>query len=85
MRSSLQVRWVWDRAFVLGDVSTALIAAQHLWMAGLSARMTLAVMTRATLGHYGTQADSGTVATVVIFCAYLAAVGARMLAPPCPC
>ena len=66
---------------VLGDVSTA--AAQHLWMAGAVGAMTLAVMTRATLGHTGRKLTADR-ATVVIYLCLFAAVGARMLAPALP-
>ncbi|MCP1200511.1 NnrS family protein [Notoacmeibacter sp. MSK16QG-6] len=50
-------------------------AAQHLWMAGAIGTMTLAVMTRATLGHTGhpLHADRWTIAI------YLAIVGATAL------
>ncbi len=49
-------------------------AAQHIWMAGAIGGMTLAVMTRATLGHSGQKllADKATVA--VYICLFLAVV-----------
>lgn len=51
--------------------------AQHVWMAGALGLMTLAVMTRATLGHSGRElsADTG---TVLIYLALLLAVVARV-------
>ncbi len=54
-------------------------AAQHLWMAGALGLMTLAVMTRATLGHTG-QALTADRATVAIYALLVASVGARFLA-----
>ncbi len=53
--------------------------AQHLWMAGAIGLMTLAVMTRATLGHSGhaLAADAGTVA---IYLLLASAVLARFVA-----
>src|SRR5690625_2051299 len=56
-----------------------LAGAQHLWMAGGIGLMTLAVMTRATLGHTGNAltADRGTVAIYVLV---IASVIARFLA-----
>ncbi|MCB1405354.1 MAG: NnrS family protein [Rhodobacteraceae bacterium] len=54
-------------------------AAQHLWMAGAVGLMTLAVMTRATLGHTG-QALTANAATVAIYAALLVAVFARLAA-----
>ncbi|MHA6323821.1 NnrS family protein [Roseivivax sp. CAU 1753] len=52
-------------------------AAQHLWMAGAIGLMTLAVMTRATLGHTGQTLAAGP-ATVGIYLALLVAVLARV-------
>ncbi|HLS20008.1 MAG TPA: NnrS family protein, partial [Paracoccaceae bacterium] len=56
-----------------------LAGAQHLWMAGAIGLMTLAVMTRATLGHTGNPltADRGTIA---IYLLVIASVIARFLA-----
>lgn len=56
-----------------------LAGAQHLWMAGGIGLMTLAVMTRATLGHTGNPltADRGTVA---IYLLVIISVAARFLA-----
>lgn len=58
-------------------------AAQHVWMAGALGLMTLAVMTRATLGHTGhaLAADAGTVA---IYLLLVLSVAARFLAGPLP-
>lgn len=58
-------------------------AAQHLWMGGAIGLMTLAVMTRATLGHTGQSLTAGA-GTRVIFLALVAAVLARVLAGPWP-
>lgn len=57
------------------------VAAQHLWMAGALGLMTLAVMTRATLGHTGRPlgADAGTVAIYgLLVLAVLARVAAGL-------
>jgi uncharacterized protein involved in response to NO len=51
--------------------------AQHLWMAGAIGLMTLAVMTRATLGHTGQELHAG-VGTLAIFAALVLAVLARV-------
>ncbi len=51
-------------------------AAQHLWLAGAVGGMTLAVMTRATLGHTGRALHAGP-ATVAIYAALFGAVIAR--------
>ncbi len=50
-------------------------AAQHLWMAGAIGLMTMAVMTRATLGHTGRDLHAGAGTTAL----YLALVGAVLL------
>jgi len=52
---------------------------QHLWMAGAIGLMTLAVMTRATLGHTG-RALRADRATVLIYLALLASVAVRLCA-----
>ena len=52
-------------------------AAQHLWMAGAIGLMTLAVMTRATLGHTGQPLTAG-IGTVGIYAAVIVAVLARV-------
>ncbi len=57
---------------------TGLAAAQHIWMAGAIGAMTLAVMTRATLGHTG-QDLRANAATVAIYLCLFAAVGARWM------
>ncbi len=54
-------------------------AAQHLWMGGAIGLMTLAVMTRATLGHTGQVLQAGP-ATVAIYLALCTAVLARLAA-----
>ncbi|MBM1558114.1 NnrS family protein [Sulfitobacter mediterraneus] len=54
-------------------------AAQHLWMAGALGVMTLAVMTRASLGHSGRALISDPV-TVVIYTAIVISVIFRWLA-----
>lgn len=54
-------------------------AAQHLWMGGAVGLMTLAVMTRATLGHTGQDLHAGP-GTVVIYLALVTAVLARVAA-----
>ncbi len=53
--------------------------AQHLWMAGAIGLMTLAVMTRATLGHTGQVLTAGP-GTVAIYLALVVAVLARVAA-----
>lgn len=54
-------------------------AAQHLWMAGAVGLMTLAVMTRATLGHTGRPLAAGAMTTSV-YALLIFAVGARLAA-----
>jgi uncharacterized protein involved in response to NO len=54
-------------------------AAQHLWMGGAIGLMTLAVMTRATLGHTGQALAAGS-GTTAIYAALVAAVLARVAA-----
>ena len=54
-------------------------AAQHLWMGGADGLMTIAVMTRATLGHTGQLLTAGP-GTVAIYLALVAAVLARVAA-----
>jgi uncharacterized protein involved in response to NO len=51
--------------------------AQHFWMAGAIGLMTLAVMTRATLGHTG-QALTAGAGTVAIYLALILSVFARV-------
>ncbi len=62
---------------IIGNSGTA--GAQHLWMTGAVGAMTLAVMTRASLGHTG-QALTANTATVVIYLCVLGAVLARFWA-----
>ena len=54
-------------------------AAQHLWMGGAAGLMTLAVMTRATLGHTGQTLTAGP-GTVFVYVALIVAVLARFAA-----
>lgn len=54
-------------------------AAQHLWMAGAIGLMTLAVMTRATLGHTGRALHAGP-GTVAIYLLVALSVLARLAA-----
>lgn len=66
-------------AEILGSGWLGVGSAQHLWMAGGTGLMTLAVMTRATLGHTGRAltAGRGTVAIyAAVICAVLARIGA---------
>ncbi|WP_443397141.1 NnrS family protein [Antarctobacter jejuensis] len=61
---------------IQGNPGTA--GAQHLWMAGAIGAMTLAVMTRASLGHTG-QALTANRATVAIYLCLFGSVLARYL------
>lgn len=54
-------------------------AVQHLWMAGAIGLMTLAVMTRATLGHTGQPLAAG-LGTCAIYCGIVAATLLRVSA-----
>lgn len=65
-------------AIVLPD-TIGLAASQHVWMAGAIGLMTLAVMTRATLGHTGRALHAGS-ATTAIYLSLIGAVGLRLLA-----
>ncbi len=58
-------------------------AAQHLWMAGAVGLMTLAVMTRATLGHTGQDLAAGR-GTTALYLALVIAVVARLAAGALP-
>jgi uncharacterized protein involved in response to NO len=58
-------------------------AAQHLWMAGAIGLMTVAVMTRATLGHTGRDLTAGP-GTTAIYGAVIAAVLLRIAAGAWP-
>ena len=53
-------------------------SAQHLWMAGAIGVMTLAVMTRATLGHGGRALTAGA-GTAAVYLLVVASVLARLL------
>ena len=64
-------------AEILVPGGTGMAAAQHVWMAGAIALMTLAVMTRATLGHTGQKLSAGP-RTVAIYAAVVASVLARL-------
>jgi len=66
-------------AEALAPGSLGMAAAQHLWMAGAIGLMTLAVMTRATLGHTGQALTAGPW-TAALYLALLAAVAARLAA-----
>jgi uncharacterized protein involved in response to NO len=57
--------------------------AQHLWMAGGIGVMTLAVMTRATLGHAGRPLTAGR-GTTVLYLLMILATAVRVLAEPLP-
>ena len=52
-------------------------SAQHLWMAGAIGTMTLAVMTRATLGHTGRELTAGA-GTAAVYLSVAASVLARL-------
>lgn len=54
-------------------------AAQHVWMTGAIGLMTLAVMTRATLGHTGRELTAGT-GTLAIYICLIGAVLTRLTA-----
>ena len=69
-------------AILLPDLFPAL-PAQHLWMAGAIGAMTLAVMTRATLGHTGQNLHAGS-ATLAIYLALFGAVLTRVFAGGAP-
>jgi uncharacterized protein involved in response to NO len=64
-------------AEILMPGSLGMAAAQHLWMGGAAGLMTLAVMTRATLGHTGQALTAGP-GTVAIYAALVGAVLARL-------
>jgi uncharacterized protein involved in response to NO len=64
-------------AEILMPGSLGMAAAQHLWMGGAAGLMTLAVMTRATLGHTGQTLTAGP-GTVVLYAALVGAVLARV-------
>ncbi len=58
-------------------------AAQHVWMAGVIGMMTLAVMTRATLGHTGQRLHASS-ATVIIYLAVVGSIVSRLAAGAFP-
>jgi len=60
-------------AEILAPGSIGMAGAQHLWMAGAIGLMTLAVMTRATLGHTG-QALTAGAGTITIYAALIISV-----------
>lgn len=62
---------------ILSPGGLGMAGAQHLWMAGAIGLMTLAVMTRATLGHTGQTLSAGP-GTVAIYAAHVLAVLARL-------
>lgn len=64
---------------ILSPGSVGMAGAQHLWMAGAIGLMSLAVMTRATLGHTGQALTAGP-GTVAIYAALVVAVLARVAA-----
>lgn len=64
---------------ILSPGVLGIAAAQHLWMAGTIGLMTLAVMTRATLGHTGRNLTAGA-GTSALYGAILIAVVARLSA-----
>ena len=66
---------------ILGNPGTA--GAQHLWMAGAIGAMTLAVMTRASLGHTG-QTLTANRATLAIYLCLFGSVLARYLGTMLP-
>lgn len=66
---------------LLGTIGAA--TSQHVWMAGALGLMTLAVMTRATLGHSGHDLTAGP-GTTAIYIAVIAAVAARLSADVWP-
>ncbi|TCO69189.1 NnrS family protein [Rhodovulum euryhalinum] len=70
-------------AAILWPAVLAPVAAQHLWMAGALGLMTLAVMTRATLGHTG-QVLSADAGTITIYLLLVGAVLMRFLAGAFP-
>ena len=68
-------------AFTLGATilmeGTSSLAAQHLWMAGAIGAMTVAVMTRATLGHCGLELAASR-ATCALYLSIFVSVAARL-------
>lgn len=68
---------------ILSEDFVGAVAAQHLWMAGGIGLMTLAVMTRATLGHSGRDLSAGP-GTTAIYGLVIVATGARFAADAFP-
>lgn len=66
-------------AETLGYGCVGVGTAQHIWMAGGIGLMTLAVMTRATLGHTGRKLTAGG-GTIALYLAVVIAVAARFTA-----
>ncbi|MCP4318099.1 MAG: NnrS family protein [Hyphomicrobiales bacterium] len=64
---------------ILSPDALGFAAAQHVWMAGAIGLMTVAVMTRATLGHTGQDLRAG-LGTVILFLSIVGSVVARMVA-----
>jgi uncharacterized protein involved in response to NO len=70
-------------AEILAPGLLGMAGAQHLWLAGAIGLMTLAVMTRATLGHTGQALHAGA-ETVAIYAALVLSVLARVAAGMMP-
>ena len=68
---------------ILWPAILAPTGALHAWTTGAIGTMTLAVMTRATLGHTGRSVEA-TPSTIAIYAAILAAALARVAAPLLP-
>jgi uncharacterized protein involved in response to NO len=66
-------------AEIIAPGHLGMAAAQHLWMGGAAGLMTLAVMTRATLGHTGQALTAGP-GTSGLYAAMILAVLARLAA-----
>jgi uncharacterized protein involved in response to NO len=64
---------------ILTDGLIGARSAQHLWMAGAIGLMTLAIMTRATLGHTGRELHAG-IGTVIIYLLIVSSIIARLIA-----
>jgi uncharacterized protein involved in response to NO len=73
----LPLGFLLNAASALGQVPAG--AGVHAWMAGAAGIMTLAVMSRATLGHTG-QKLAASISTQVIYAAAIVAVLARICA-----
>ena len=70
-------------AAILSPDTLALASARQLWMAGAIGVMTLAVMTRATLGHTGRELTVGK-ATAAVYLLVVSSVLARFVAGALP-